>query len=40
MCGDPVMAQRGPDVQRGGYDAAAYWSRAGFGEVFTPPGAD
>ena len=31
---------RGPDVQRGGYDAAAYWSRAGFGEVFTPRGAD
>jgi crotonobetainyl-CoA:carnitine CoA-transferase CaiB-like acyl-CoA transferase len=28
---------RGPDAQRGGYDAAAYWSRAGFGEVFTPP---
>jgi crotonobetainyl-CoA:carnitine CoA-transferase CaiB-like acyl-CoA transferase len=28
---------RGPDSQRGGYDAAAYWSRAGFGEVFTPP---
>jgi crotonobetainyl-CoA:carnitine CoA-transferase CaiB-like acyl-CoA transferase len=31
---------RGPDVQRGGYDAAAYWSRAGFGEVFTPKGAE
>lgn len=31
---------RGPDVQRGGYDAAAYWSRAGFGEMFTPPGAE
>jgi len=31
---------RGPDVQRGGYDAAAYWSRAGFGAVFTPPGAE
>ena len=31
---------RGPDVQRGGYDAAAYWSRVGFGEVFTPPDAD
>ena len=31
---------RGPDAQRGGYDAAAYWSRAGFGAVFTPPGAE
>ena len=31
---------RGPDAERGGYDAAAYWSRAGFGSVFTPPGAD
>jgi crotonobetainyl-CoA:carnitine CoA-transferase CaiB-like acyl-CoA transferase len=32
--------QRGPDRLRGGYDAAAYWSRAGFGEVFTKPGAE
>jgi crotonobetainyl-CoA:carnitine CoA-transferase CaiB-like acyl-CoA transferase len=32
--------QRGPDAQRGGYDAAAYWSRAGYGVVFTPPGAE
>jgi crotonobetainyl-CoA:carnitine CoA-transferase CaiB-like acyl-CoA transferase len=32
--------QRGPDAQRGGYDGAAYWSRAGFGEVFTPPDAE
>ncbi|MEZ5734928.1 MAG: CaiB/BaiF CoA-transferase family protein [Novosphingobium sp.] len=32
--------QRGPDAQRGGYDGAAYWSRAGFAEVFTPPGAE
>jgi crotonobetainyl-CoA:carnitine CoA-transferase CaiB-like acyl-CoA transferase len=31
---------RGPDAERGGYDAAAYWSRAGFGEVFTPKGAE
>jgi crotonobetainyl-CoA:carnitine CoA-transferase CaiB-like acyl-CoA transferase len=31
---------RGPDVQRGGYDAAAYWSRSGMGAVFTPPGAE
>lgn len=28
---------RGPDARRGGYDAAAYWSRAGFGAVLTPP---
>jgi crotonobetainyl-CoA:carnitine CoA-transferase CaiB-like acyl-CoA transferase len=32
--------QRGPDRQRGGYDGAAYWSRAGFGAVFTAPEAD
>ncbi|MBW8783425.1 MAG: CoA transferase [Novosphingobium sp.] len=31
---------RGPDAERGGYDAAAYWSRVGFGEVLTPPGLD
>ncbi len=31
---------RGPDAQRGGYDAAAYWSRTGFGDVFTPDGAE
>ncbi len=34
------MARAARTLQRGGYDAAAYWSRAGFGEVFTPPGAD
>ncbi len=32
--------QRGPDAERGGYDASAYWSRVGFGEVFTPPGSE
>ncbi len=32
--------QRGPDAQRGGYDAAAYWMRSGMGSAFTPPGAD
>ena len=32
--------QRGPDAERGGYDAAAYWSRVGFGEMLTPPGSD
>jgi crotonobetainyl-CoA:carnitine CoA-transferase CaiB-like acyl-CoA transferase len=31
---------RGPDAQRGGYDAAAFWSRTGLGETFTPPGSD
>lgn len=31
---------RGPDAQRGGYDAAAYWSRTGFGEVLTPQGSE
>jgi crotonobetainyl-CoA:carnitine CoA-transferase CaiB-like acyl-CoA transferase len=31
---------RGPDAGRGGYDAAAYWSRAGFGDVLTPPGSE
>ena len=31
---------RGPDVQRGGYDAAAYWMRAGLGAAFTPPDAE
>jgi crotonobetainyl-CoA:carnitine CoA-transferase CaiB-like acyl-CoA transferase len=31
---------RGPEIQRGGYDAAAYWSRGGHGAVFTPPGAE
>lgn len=31
---------RGPDAERGGYDGAAYWSRVGFAEVFTPAGAE
>jgi crotonobetainyl-CoA:carnitine CoA-transferase CaiB-like acyl-CoA transferase len=31
---------RGPDAQRGGYDAAAYWSRAGFGDALTPKGVE
>lgn len=35
-----AFGARGPDRQRGGYDAAAYWSRAGFAEVFTPQGAE
>jgi crotonobetainyl-CoA:carnitine CoA-transferase CaiB-like acyl-CoA transferase len=31
---------RGPDAQRGGYDAAAFWSRTGIGEMITPVGAE
>lgn len=31
---------RGPDAERGGYDSAAYWSRVGFAEMFTPEGAE
>jgi crotonobetainyl-CoA:carnitine CoA-transferase CaiB-like acyl-CoA transferase len=31
---------RGPDVQRGGYDSAAFWSRSGMADAFTPPGAE
>ena len=31
---------RGPDVERGGYDAAAYWMRGGLGAAFTPADAE
>ncbi|MCU1456403.1 MAG: L-carnitine dehydratase/bile acid-inducible protein [Actinomycetia bacterium] len=31
---------RGPDVQRGGYDSAAFWSRSGMADAFTPAGAE
>lgn len=31
---------RGPDAERGGYDSAAYWSRVGFAEMFTPADAE
>ena len=31
---------RGPDVQRGGYDAAAYWTRSGIAAMITPPGSE
>jgi crotonobetainyl-CoA:carnitine CoA-transferase CaiB-like acyl-CoA transferase len=31
---------RGPDAQRAGYDATAYWSRSGMGAAFTRPGAE
>jgi crotonobetainyl-CoA:carnitine CoA-transferase CaiB-like acyl-CoA transferase len=28
---------RGPDADRAGYDASAYWARGGVGHVLTPP---
>ncbi len=31
---------RGPDAERGGYDAGAYWARSGMQHALTPPGAD
>ena len=31
---------RGPDVEKGGYDAASFWSRGGIAHALTPPGAD
>ncbi len=31
---------RGPDVEKGGYDAASFWSRGGIGHALTPPGLD
>ena len=30
---------RGPDAERGGYDAASFWSRGGIAHALTPPGA-
>jgi crotonobetainyl-CoA:carnitine CoA-transferase CaiB-like acyl-CoA transferase len=30
---------RGPDAERGGYDAGAYWARSGMQHVLTPPDA-
>ncbi len=29
----------GPDAERGGYDAASFWSRGGIAHALTPPGA-
>src|SRR5262249_62426055 len=29
---------RGPDVEKGGYDAASFWSRGGIGNALTPAG--
>jgi crotonobetainyl-CoA:carnitine CoA-transferase CaiB-like acyl-CoA transferase len=31
---------RGPDVEKGGYDAASFWSRGGIAHALTPRGAD
>jgi crotonobetainyl-CoA:carnitine CoA-transferase CaiB-like acyl-CoA transferase len=30
---------RGPEVEKGGYDAASYWSRGGLAHALTPPDA-
>jgi crotonobetainyl-CoA:carnitine CoA-transferase CaiB-like acyl-CoA transferase len=30
----------GPDAERGGYDAGAYWARSGMQHLFSAPGAD
>ena len=30
----------GPDAERGGYDAGAYWARSGIQHAVTPPGAE
>ncbi len=34
-----AFGARGPEADRGGYDAGAYWARSGMQEMFTPPGA-
>ncbi len=31
---------KGPDADKGGYDAASFWSRGGIGDTFTPTGAE
>jgi crotonobetainyl-CoA:carnitine CoA-transferase CaiB-like acyl-CoA transferase len=31
---------KGPDVEKGGYDAASFWSRGGIAQALTPKGAD
>ncbi|HKE77441.1 MAG TPA: CoA transferase [Acidimicrobiales bacterium] len=35
-----AFGPRGPDAERGGYDAGAYWARSGMQHLFTPPDAD
>jgi crotonobetainyl-CoA:carnitine CoA-transferase CaiB-like acyl-CoA transferase len=34
-----AFGARGPDADRGGYDAGAYWARSGMQHAVTPPGA-
>ena len=34
-----AFGARGPDADRGGYDAGAYWARSGIQHVLTDPGA-
>ena len=39
-CAGAAIGARGPDANRAGYDAAAYFARTGMASVFTPPGAE
>jgi crotonobetainyl-CoA:carnitine CoA-transferase CaiB-like acyl-CoA transferase len=32
------LGVRGPDADKGSYDATAFWARGGLGETLTPPG--
>ncbi|CAA0137668.1 Cinnamoyl-CoA:phenyllactate CoA-transferase [Mycolicibacterium vanbaalenii] len=34
------FAYQGPEADKGGYDATAFWARGGSGDGATPPGAD
>jgi crotonobetainyl-CoA:carnitine CoA-transferase CaiB-like acyl-CoA transferase len=34
-----AFGRRGPDAERGGYDAGAYWARSGMQHLFTAPDA-
>jgi crotonobetainyl-CoA:carnitine CoA-transferase CaiB-like acyl-CoA transferase len=34
-----AFGARGPDAERGGYDAGSYWARSGMQHLFTAPGA-
>ena len=33
-----AFGPKGPDADRGGYDAGAYWARSGMQQIFTRPG--
>jgi len=37
--GGTAFGSRGPDAERGGYDAGAYWARSGMQHLFTAPDA-